>query len=179
MFEALAEKNMRKISIIGSGGSGKSTFAKQLATKLGITVYHLDSLYWKSGWIETDREEWVRLQQTLCIESEWIMDGNYGGTMGIRLNSADTIIFLDINRFLCLYRAFFRFIKYYGKTRPDMASGCNERLDFSFLKWIYNYPKDKKPGILKNLNNLDKSKKIYILKNQSEIEAFLNSAGRS
>jgi adenylate kinase family enzyme len=50
---------MKKIVLIGSGGSGKSTLARQLGEKLEINVLHLDSLFWKPGWVETPREEWM------------------------------------------------------------------------------------------------------------------------
>ena len=85
------------------------------------------------------------------------------------------VIFLDFNRYLCLYRAITRFIKYYGKSRPDMAEGCNEKFDFNFIKWIYEYPKVKKPIILQKLKNLSKETKIYILRSPKEVELFLEN----
>ena len=84
---------MRKISIIGSGGAGKSTFAKRLSSILEVPVYHLDSMFWKPGWVETEREEWADLQRSVCEKSEWILDGNYGGTIDVRLRTSDTVIF--------------------------------------------------------------------------------------
>jgi hypothetical protein len=49
---------MKKILVIGSGGAGKSTFAKRLGGLLGINVIHLDALYWQPGWIEPPKEEY-------------------------------------------------------------------------------------------------------------------------
>ncbi len=170
---------MKKISIIGSGGAGKSTLAKRLSSKLNIPLYHLDSIFWKPGWVETERSEWIGIQQKLCKGPEWIMDGNYGGTMQIRLDASDTVIFLDFNRFFCLYRAVYRYIKYYGRSRPDMAKGCNEQLDLDFIKWIYEYPKTKKPNILQNLEKLSDTTKVYILKSPKEVDTFLNNMGKS
>ncbi len=170
---------MRKISIIGSGGAGKSTLAKRLSSKLNIPLYHLDSLFWKPGWIETERSEWIRIQKKLCKGAEWIMDGNYGGTMQIRLDASDTVIFLDFNRFFCLYRAVYRYVKYYGRSRPDMAEGCNEQLDLNFIKWIYEYPKTKKPNIVQNLEEISDTTKVYILKSPKEVDEFLNNIDKS
>lgn len=170
---------MRKISIIGSGGAGKSTFAKQLGNILNIPVYHLDSMYWKAGWVETEREDWSSLQRSLCAQPEWIMDGNYGGTMDIRLDASDVVVFLDLNKYLCIYRALKRFIMYYGVSRPDMAVGCNEKLDLKFVKWIYDYPKSKRPGILKKLETLGSTTKVYILRSPKEIQMFLEQLGNS
>src|SRR5690242_17455985 len=98
-------KGMKKIILIGSGGSGKSTLARQLGNKLNIKVHHLDALFWKPNWEGVPREEQIAVQNNLIKDEKWIIDGNYGGTMDIRLNAADTIIFLDIHRTICIYRA--------------------------------------------------------------------------
>ena len=84
------------------------------------------------------REEQITVQNNLIKDEKWIIDGNYGGTMDIRLNAADTIIFLDIHRTICIYRAFKRIIKYRNKTRPDMGAGCEERFDLQFLNGYGN-----------------------------------------
>ena len=97
---------MKKIVLIGSGGSGKSTLARQLGERLKIKVYHLDALFWKPNWVGVPKDEQTKVQNDLVKKESWIIDGNYGGTMDIRLNAADTIIFLDIPRTICLYRAF-------------------------------------------------------------------------
>ncbi|NEY74216.1 DNA topology modulation protein, partial [Bacillus mesophilus] len=120
---------MKKVVLIGSGGSGKSTLARQLGEKLKINVYHLDALFWKPNWVGVLKDEQRKVQNDLVNKEEWIIDGNYGGTMDIRLNAADTIILLDINRTICVYRAFKRMMQYRNKTRPDMGEGCEERID--------------------------------------------------
>jgi len=167
---------MNKISIIGSGGSGKSTLAKKLEEKLGIETFHLDALFWKPGWIETERDEWRTIQKSICDRSKWIMDGNYGSTLDLRLEHSDTIIFLDINRYTCLFRAIWRSVKSYGKTRPDMAEGCKEQFDIGFGKWILDYPFSRRPRILELLHALPADKKVIILKSSSEVKRFLKDA---
>ncbi|MCU5089401.1 DNA topology modulation protein [Bacillus toyonensis] len=164
---------MKKIILIGSGGSGKSTLAKQLGNKLNIKVHHLDALFWKANWEGVPREEQRKVQKNLIKEEEWIIDGNYGGTMDLRLNAADTIIFLDIHRTICVYRAFKRIVQYRNKTRPDMGAGCEGRLDLQFFKWIWEYPNKKKPAILKKLDQLSKGKEVIILKSPNEVKRFL------
>lgn len=106
-------------------------------------------------------------------KEEWIMDGNYGGTMDIRLNAADTIIFLDIHRTICIYRALKRMWQYRNKSRPDMAEGCKEKFDFDFYKWIWYYPKTKRPDIVKKLTQLSAHKKVIILKSPKEVKHFI------
>jgi adenylate kinase family enzyme len=167
---------MKKIALIGSGGSGKSTLARKLGEKLNIEVYHLDALFWTPNCRPISKEEQRKVQNELVKKEEWIIDGNYNGTMDIRLNAADTIIFVDISRGICIYRVFKRMIQYRGKSRPDMAEGVNERLDFDFLKWVWDYPKTKKPVVLKKLEQLPNDKKVFILKSPREVHLFLDKA---
>ncbi|MBL3820698.1 DNA topology modulation protein [Bacillus sp. BSL6] len=164
---------MKKIILIGSGGSGKSTLARQLSNKLSIKVHHLDALFWKPNWEGVPKVKQRKVQNELVKEDEWIIDGNYSGTMDIRMNAADTIIFLDIHRTICAYRAIKRVIQYRNKTRPDMGAGCEERFDLQFFKWIWEYPKTKRPSILKRLNQLSKEKDVIILKSPNEVRQFL------
>ncbi|MFD1851280.1 DNA topology modulation protein [Oceanobacillus bengalensis] len=164
---------MKKVVLIGSGGAGKSTLARRLGEKLKVNVYHLDTLFWKPNWVGVPKEEQRKIQNDLVKKEQWIIDGNYGSTMDIRLNAADTIIFLDIQRRICLYRAFKRMLKYRNKTRPDMGAGCEERIDLGFLKWIWNYPKTKRPEILKRLEQLPKGKQVIILKSPKDVEQFI------
>lgn len=164
---------IKKVVLIGSGGSGKSTLARQLGEKLKINVYHLDALFWKPNWVGVPKDEQKKVQNDLVRKEEWIIDGNYGGTMEIRLNAADTIIFLDIPRTICVYRAFKRMLQYRNKTRPDMGEGCEERFDLDFFKWIWDYPKTKRPEILKRLQQLSNDKQVIIFKSPKEVQQFL------
>jgi adenylate kinase family enzyme len=165
---------MKKISVIGCGGAGKSTFSRILSQKLNIPVYHLDSLYWKPSWVPTQKEEWDNVIKNLVSKEEWILDGNYGRTLDMRLNNADTIIFLNMPTYLCIYRIIKRRIMYSGKTRPDMNEGCQEKLELDFVKWVWEYNKNKRPGIVKKLDKLSNEKKVIILNNSSEVDKFIS-----
>jgi len=164
---------MKKIMIIGCGGSGKSTLAKKIRKITGLPLIHMDQHFWKAGWVDIDRTEWRNLVERQTDQPEWIMDGNYGGTMDIRLEKADTIIFLDRPNWLCLYRIIKRSLKYWGKTRPDMAKGCKERLTWEFVKYVYRYNKTRRPGILEKLKGYQESKNVVILRNRKQIQTFL------
>ncbi|HEY5588821.1 MAG TPA: AAA family ATPase, partial [Candidatus Paceibacterota bacterium] len=131
--------NMNKIAVIGCGGAGKSTFSRKLQEILDISVYHLDKLNWKPGWVPTPKDEWDDLMKSLVAKQKWIIDGNYGRTLDIRLENADTIIFLNMPTYLCIYRVIKRRLMYHGKSRPDMNKGCLEQLNWEFIKWVWNY----------------------------------------
>ena len=95
---------MNRVLVIGSSGAGKSTFSRRLAEITGLPLIHLDRLFWKPGWVETDRAEWSEVVAQALEGERWIIDGNYSGTMKMRLAVCDTVIFLDLSRFLCTYR---------------------------------------------------------------------------
>ncbi|WP_053959349.1 DNA topology modulation protein [Sulfobacillus thermosulfidooxidans] len=167
---------MKKVLVIGSPGAGKSTLARRLGVITGLPVIHLDRLYFKPGWIETPLSEWIRIQEDLVKQAEWIIDGTYGKTLDIRLRQADTVIFLDVSRYICLWRAMKRIQQHYGDTRGDMAEGCEERLDGEFLRYIWRFPRDQRPRILSQLQQAHlRGSKIIHLRHSSEISHFLES----
>jgi adenylate kinase family enzyme len=164
---------MKKIMLIGPGGSGKSTLSKELGKVLELPIYHLDALHWKPGWIPTPDDDWDDLQKELIKKEEWIIDGNYGRTIDIRLLEADTIIFFDFPRWIPIYRVIKRRIMYHGKTRPDLREGCPERISLEFLKWIWNYKRDKKPGIIQKLKRVADKKIIIVLRKQEDVTKLI------
>ena len=95
---------MNRVLIIGSGGSGKTTLARRLAERTGLPLIHLDALYWRPGWDPTPGDEWRARIAALVRGERWIIDGNYGGTLDLRLEACDTVIFLDVSRWVCLWR---------------------------------------------------------------------------
>ncbi|MFL6332350.1 MAG: topology modulation protein [Pyrinomonadaceae bacterium] len=171
---------MKRVLVIGSGGAGKSTFARRLGEKLGLPVIHLDRTYWRAGWIEPPKDEWRQQVDELCAGGGWVMDGNYSGTLESRLAACDTVILLDLPRLLCLWRVSRRALRYKGVSRPDMAEGCREQLnrDFlAFLLWVWNYPRRSRPKVLKRLEEVAGSKQIYRLRSSAEAEKFLAEVG--
>jgi adenylate kinase family enzyme len=131
---------MRRVLIVGSPGAGKSTLAVALAGRTGIPLHHLDQLYWRPGWVEPDRDQWRATLEAVLAQPRWIIDGNYGGTLGARLAHADTVIDLDVPAWRCLARVIRRVRAHRGRVRPDMGPGCKERLDWRFLLYIARFP---------------------------------------
>ena len=114
----------RRVVVTGMAGAGKSTFAKQLAAKTGLPVIHLDVHFWKPGWVAPSDSEWRDVQSKLLASDAWIADGNYHETLDLRLERADTVVYLDTPWWLCAVRAFMR-----GLRRPkgnQLPDGCEE-----------------------------------------------------
>lgn len=82
---------MKRVLVIGPGGSGKSTLSTALGEILGIEVIHLDRFYWSAGWIEMPKDKWATTVDELLSRDAWIMDGNYSGTLAKRISASDTI----------------------------------------------------------------------------------------
>lgn len=166
---------MKKILVIGSGGAGKSTFATQLGEILGINVIHLDALYWQPGWVEPPKAEWAATVETLLNGDAWIMDGNYSGTLEQRLAACDAVVFLDLPPLTCVWRVLKRLAQYRNTTRPDMAEGCHEHFNLSFLLWVWNYRRRTRPKIVSLLKRCEPDVRVIWLQSQVEIDEFYAS----
>lgn len=145
-----------------------------MGKKLNKKVWHLDQLLWKPNWTPTTEEEQKVIQLEVVKEADWIIDGNYLSTMEIRLQEADTIIFLHFSKVICTFRAIKRVLKYWNRTRPDMREGCNEKFDLHFFKWVWNFPKVNAPQIVDMLSDYGDEKQIIILRSPKEAQQFLD-----
>lgn len=166
--------------IIGPGGSGKSTLAGRLGQQLGLPVIHLDQLYFGPNWTPAPREEWHRIHSELVSRGSWIMDGNLnqGGTLDGRIRAADTIVFLDMPRLLCVWRVLKRYLQNRGRTRPDMAQGCPERLNWEFARWIWSAP-SRRPATLRRLSSASPGKTVVHLRSPRQVRSFLRKVARA
>ena len=168
---------MERIIIIGCGGAGKSTLARKLGEKLNLPVVHLDSIFWLPGWVEMERDAFdARVRQELR-KDKWIIDGNYNRTMPERLQYCDTVIYLDFSRMACLYGIFKRLLTNIGKTRPDMGAGCKEKVDWEFVKWVWNFNKNKRERYYRMLQDA-KGVETIVLKNRRMVNRFLKELER-
>ncbi len=154
---------MKRVLVMGPSGSGKSTVARELGEILGINVIHLDAVFWNPGWVETPRPQFRETLEGLVKGESWIMDGSYSNTLDIRLPVADTVVFLDLLRRTCLWRVIRRRLQYRGRSRPDIAPGCPERLTWEFLKWIWDYPRKRRRQTLEIIDQYADGRRIVRL----------------
>lgn len=163
----------RKILIVGCGGAGKSTLAREMGQRFGLPVVHLDRLWWLPGWQERSREEFDTLLEAELSKPAWILDGNFSRTFARRLQSADLCIFLDYDPALCMESIYKRVEQYRDRSRPDMTPGCPERVDPEFETWVRNFATNVRPSMLSILENSPVP--VQILRSREEATTWLNS----
>lgn len=123
---------LRRIVVVGTTGSGKTTLARTLAQRLNAPHVELDALHWEPDWQPaspaTFRE---RTAQALAGE-DWIVDGNYSRVRDITWDRADTLVWLDYALPLILARLTRRTILRLA-TRVELWNGNRERLRATLL----------------------------------------------
>ena len=132
-----------RIIVLGCPGSGKSTFARALATRTGLPLIHLDSVWWRADGSHISRDEFDRALSELLAGEKWIMDGDYSRTYEVRLRAADTVIFLDYPEDVCMAGIVGRV----GEERPDMP-WTESALDPELVAMVKNYARDNRPVLL-------------------------------
>ena len=152
---------MRRVLVLGCPGAGKSTLARSLGEALSLPVVHLDRLWWKSGWINRTEGEFDALLDAVLLGEEWVIDGNYLRTLPRRLERCDAVVLLDYLRRVCLFRALRRILSWRGRTRPDMAADCPERLDGEFVRWIWDFHRTQRPQVLELLDGWTGEKHVF------------------
>lgn len=162
-----------KIAILGYSGSGKSTLAHSISKKINVPVLHLDTVHFVDNWEERDRSEANTIVKQFMAQKNWIIDGNYTKFFKEeRIEKADSVIILAFSRWTCLTRVIKRYFNYRKRSRPDMAEGCQEKLDWEFIWWIlYKGRKAQPYAELKSIQQKFPDKTI-IIRNQKELDSY-------
>lgn len=164
---------MKKIIVIGCPGSGKSTFSKSLHKITKIPLYHLDMLFWNEDKTTVEKSIFLERLSTILEKEEWIIDGNYGSTMELRMEKCDTVIFLDYPLEVCLNGIKER----KGKPRSDMPWIESDEEDAEFVDFIKNYNSQSKPKVIELLDRYS-HKDIIIFSTRTQAEDFLTKIQR-
>jgi adenylate kinase family enzyme len=149
-------------------------FARELGERTALPVIHLDRLFWKPNWVPMPEDDWRALHAELLQADHWIIDGNYGSTMEARIAAADTVVFLDLPRLVCIWGALQRHWRHRAGGRPDMVPGQRERVDLKFLWWIFRYPDTRRPGVLARLAKMPATTQVLRLRSRSEARKALD-----
>jgi len=139
-------------------------------------LIHLDQRYWRSGWVETPKDEWSRRVAELVAGDRWIIDGNYSGSLVQRLARADTVIDLRFPATLCVWRILRRIVNSRDNVRPDMAEGCPEQFNLEFLVYTATFPWTARKRTDARLAKF--TGQHIVLRSPAEVRPFLASFGQ-
>jgi adenylate kinase family enzyme len=175
VVSTMMKTNLKKILVIGSPGSGKSTFSLKLGDILNIPVYHLDKIYWSEKWVRKSETMYLADLNNVMKEDDFIIDGDYFNSLNKRLVKANLIIWLKINRARCILNILHRiFHCRKEKDRQDITLNCKEKINLTFLKEVWNY--QKKSYIRLRMIKSKKYVHLITLNNYHEITLFLKFA---
>ena len=163
----------KKIIVIGSPGSGKSTFSRKLRDITGLPLYHLDLIWHKPDKTNLSIDEFDQKLKQIMNENEWIMDGNYQRTIDLRLKYCDTVFLLDYPIDICLKGIELRI----GKKRSDMP-WVETEFDDNFKQFVIEYPTKELPMIYNMLNNYN-DKQVIIFKSRKQADDYLSKLSKS
>lgn len=167
---------MRRVLVIGSPGSGKTTLSTRLAGKLGVPVYHLDLHHWVAGWSYRDGAQARAAVRSLCEEPAWVMDGNFTESFDLRMPRADTLVWLDYPRAVCIRRILMRTVRDYGKQMPDLPEGCPEQFDIGVLRFAWRFPRASRPAIVAAIACYGAHLNVVTLCDDGAVAAFAQAA---
>ncbi len=166
---------MKRVLILGCSGAGKSTLARQLGHGLDIPVTHLDQIYWQPGWVEGDDADLREKVSNIVAHPAWIIDGGYSQTYDLRFPHADTIIYLDYPRCLCVFRVLKRIATTYGQVRVDMAPGCPEQIDGEFFKYVWTFNRKWRARNLEWLNAARDNQSVKVFTHPRQTAKWLGA----
>ena len=159
-----------RILIIGSPGSGKSTFARKLRDKTGLSLYYLDMIFHKPDRTTVSRESFDEKLSEILKTDEWIIDGNYQRTLPLRFEKCTEIFFFDLPVEECLQGAAARI----GQKREDLP-WIEEEFDPEFRQYILDFSRDQLPKIYQLMDLYADTKKIVVFYSREESDAWLEA----
>jgi adenylate kinase family enzyme len=166
---------MQRILVMGSSGSGKSTFARRLSGITGIPTVSLDALFWKPGWAPSNAAEFDKRIIEAVHQPRWIMDGDFisYGASDLRRQVTDAVIWFDLPRRTCMVGIITRIATSYGRVRPEMAEGCPEKIDTDFFRYVWTYRRKQRPKLMKYFEGLRPEQKLICFTDRKQADRYL------
>jgi adenylate kinase family enzyme len=168
---------VKRIVVTGPAGAGKSQLARAIGSRLGIRVVHLDTLFWKPGWVPTPPDEWEAVQRREVRAPAWIVDAQFDDMLPDWFETADTVVFLDASPLRCLWRVSRRRLD--RNTSPSTPAGTKpSRAHRALLKFVRNqwrYRARVRSRLLAELARHRNGRRVVVVRRQRDAVAFLES----
>jgi adenylate kinase family enzyme len=167
---------VRRIAVIGPVGAGKSRLADELGRLLGIRVIHLDTLFWKPGWVPTPLDEFEAMQRRRLADESWIVDAQFDDILPDWLHAADTVVFVDTSPLRCLWRVSRRRLN----RQPSVGTPAGtepapfHRALLKFLRNQWRYRRTVRGELLGELARERDGRRVVVLRRGSDAIAFLS-----
>ena len=159
---------MKKVIVIGCPGSGKTTFAEKLQKRTGLPLYYLDAIWHNPDKTHIPREEFDERIKEIFKTSEWIIDGNYGRTIEMRMKECDTVFLFDLPTEVCIQGATERI----GKGRYALP-WLETELDPEFESFIKEFPQTTLLKIYDLIEKYKTEKEVVIFRKREETDEYL------
>jgi adenylate kinase family enzyme len=168
---------MKRVVVVGSGGSGKSHVARELGRLLDVPVTHLDAIYYDDGWNRLPSEKFEAAQQELVAEPRWVIDGNYNSSLHVRLEACDTVVMMDVPTWAALWGILSRQLRH---GAGQHTAGVYNRIHWGVIKYVATYRRRMRPRVLAKIDKLAAGKQVVLLTSRARTRRLLEqvAAGR-
>jgi adenylate kinase family enzyme len=166
-----ALRRARRILVLGSPGSGKTQLSSHLSRHLGLELLRLDDFFWKPGPVRVPTDAWRALVTKLAQRTSWVMDGTYEASLDLRLPSADAVIYILSNRWVCLWRVTIR--RLLRRWRRVEEPSLGHAITPFFLRYVMRFPALTQPEVLRLVAQQGQGKPLIVIDGASGIDRLV------
>lgn len=165
---------VKKVAIVGCGGSGKSYLARELGRLIDAPVTHLDAVFYDDEWNALGNEAFAKAQSELVAQPAWVIDGNYNSTLNIRLEACDTVVFMDVSTVSALYGIVSRQLRH---GAGHYGNGVHNRINWAVIKYVSTYRRRMRPRVLAKIKQyVADEADVVLLTSRRQARRWLRSA---